>query len=115
MLIHAVLLFVAQFTMVSLLALQSRFVRDSQYAFAFANSLLLGVCGIYITPILADGDHLRNSPALLLAYLFAGPVAVCAAIWIHNTHLPSRKESDGCNCNHSQLKRSRSSTRGRSE
>jgi len=93
-----VLLFLAQFAMVNLLALQSRFVRDSQYALAFGNSVLLGICGLYITPILANSDNWKQSPALLLAYLIAGPLAVCSAIWMHDRHVSRRQANNPERC-----------------
>jgi len=77
-------IFICQFSMVLLLGLQSRFVRDSQYIMACGNSLLLGVCGLVIAPVIADKELLQTKLLLTIVYLSAGPIAISSAIFIHD-------------------------------
>jgi len=91
----AVLVFVAQFALVFLLGFQSRCVRDSNYLFAMGNSVLLGICGLVITPAIADPELLRSSPMVLVAYLSAGPLAIGLAIWVHDAHFVRKAGRQG--------------------
>lgn len=81
---NALIVFLAQFATVFLLVWQSRCVRDSQYVLAAANSIGLGICGVIITPAIAKSDLLKSSPLILAAFLCAGPLAVCCAIFLHD-------------------------------
>lgn len=76
--------FAVQFAYVLLLGLQSRHVRDSQYASAMGTSLALGLCGVWIQPLVIKAALLEPSATVLAAYVFAGPVAIAAAIWLHD-------------------------------
>lgn len=80
----AIYVFAAQFALIILLGLQSRFVRDSQHVSAAINSYLLGVCGLVITPQIADPELFQNGQLTLAAYLNAGPIGIVTAIVIHD-------------------------------
>lgn len=79
----AVSVFVAQFVMVFALGYQSQCVRDGDYLAACVVSLVLGLCGLVITPVIADRDLLLRQPETLAAFLFSGPPAICFSIFIH--------------------------------
>ena len=88
---HPVLVFAAQFAMVFLLGFQSRCVRDGNYFFAVLNSVGLGVCGLIVTPAIAQADLIKTNPSTLVAFMVAGPIAICAAIWVHDRTLSKER------------------------
>ncbi len=81
---EAFTVFIAQFCLIIMLGMQSRFVRDSQHVMAAVNSYMLGVCGLIITPQIANPELLHNDILTLAAYLNAGPLGIVAAIAIHD-------------------------------
>lgn len=88
---QVLLIFLAQFILIFLLGFQSRCVRDSQYLLAVLNSFGLGISGLIITPLIATPDLIRESPAVLVAYLLAGPLAISTAIWLHDRSVNNKK------------------------
>jgi ABC-type phosphate transport system permease subunit len=81
---HALLVFVVQFTYVLLLGLQSRHVRDSQYLSAAWTSLTLGMMGLFITSSIARAAIEGSDWWLWIAYVAAGPTGICTAIYLHD-------------------------------
>ena len=77
-----VLVFISQGALVFLLGIQSRFVRDSQYAYAALTSALLGVAGYYTTMQIAIVKEMFTS--VYWAYLTAGPLAIMLSIFVHD-------------------------------
>lgn len=89
---NAFAVFAAQFLMVFLLGFQSRCVRDSNYLAANVNSIGLGICGLIVTPAIADPALITNDPATLAGFLLAGPLAISLAIFIHDRTLARRSQ-----------------------
>lgn len=81
---NEVYLFICQFTMVYLLGLQSRAVNSKQYLLAAAVSLALGIVGYYLQATLGKLPVDGWFTAPWFAYIIAGPVAICGAMWTHS-------------------------------
>lgn len=88
----ALAVFGVQFVYIFLLGIQSRNVRDSQYFAAAITSGLLGCSGIWLTSHIARLAVVEGSPVDLLAYISAGPVAICLAMFIHNRSIMGKKK-----------------------
>jgi hypothetical protein len=89
------LVFVAQYSLVFLLGLQSRFVRDSQYTHAIITSLLLGITGYYVTMQIAIVQEMFNS--IWYAYILGGPFGIMTSIYIHNNYFNGHKYNEKIN------------------
>ncbi|TWT51818.1 hypothetical protein KOR42_32910 [Thalassoglobus neptunius] len=74
-----------------LLGVQSRNVRDSQVLGAMGTSILLGLCGIYLTPAIVQASA-SGEPLTLVAFVVAGPVGIAVAITAHD-HLSNRRKN----------------------
>lgn len=88
----AITIFAVQLAYVFLLGFQSRNVRDGQYLAAAMTSTCLGMSGIYVQPMLVKAAIINPSPFVLVAYVAAGPIGICSAMWIHDKF---SKRSDG--------------------
>jgi hypothetical protein len=78
------LVFLCQLSYVCLLGIQSRNVRDSQYLGAAMVSTVLGVMGLYMTTAIAKSAIVGGDPGVWIAYIGAGPLGICLAMWLHN-------------------------------
>ena len=78
---NCVLIFIAQFCMIFLLGIQSMNIRDGNKLFAAITSLLLGMCGWYITGIISSAYNGGNviTPEFF-SFLVAGPVGIVCSI-----------------------------------
>lgn len=79
----AIVVFLVQFAYVLLLGLQSRNVNEGHYLAAAGTSIALGIFGLTLTAMIVNAALLQPSPAVLVAYVLAGPVGICAAMWLH--------------------------------
>ena len=78
------LIFLAQFSMIFLLGVQSLNVRDGHYVGAAVTSLLLGITGFTITSIVGK-LHLEDLlEPIGLVFLVAGPVGIVTAMKSHD-------------------------------
>lgn len=74
-----VIIFLCQLCYVFLLGMQSRNVNDGQYVAAAGTSLALGVLGLTAISQVVN----TASTACFLAYVAAGPIGICLAMWSH--------------------------------
>jgi hypothetical protein len=81
---QALAVFCVQLFYVFLLGFQSRNVRDGQYGAAACTSTLLGIAGIFITPMVVKAALIDPRPEVLMAYVAAGPCGICFAMWFHD-------------------------------
>lgn len=79
----AAIVFVCQMVYVFLLGMQSRHVRDGQFAWAMLTSTALGVFGLLNQVVIIRATLLENWWPLA-AYVAAGPVGICLAMWFHD-------------------------------
>lgn len=85
--LNALFVFAAQFVYIFLLGIQSRNVRDSQVVAAATTSMLLGICGLYLTSIIARAAMSGGDPLVAASYIAAGPCGICVAIYLHDKHV----------------------------
>ena len=85
-----VLVFLCQMSYVFLLGIQSRNVRDSQYLGAAFVSTVLGVMGLFMTSAIAKSAINGGDTGLAIAYIGAGPLGICLAMWMHNRYSGGR-------------------------
>jgi hypothetical protein len=78
------IVFLCQLTYVFMLGLQSRNVRDGQYAGAAMVSTVLGVMGLFMTSAIARAAVNGGDVQLALAYIAAGPLGICLAMYLHD-------------------------------
>jgi len=78
----ALLIFVAQFSMVMLLGIQSLNVRDRNYVGSALTSLLLGVSSYHITATIATLKGEAVGGLLWWCYIAAGPLGIVTSIWL---------------------------------
>lgn len=76
--------FLAQFAYILLLGWQSRNVRDGDYGAAALTSFALFWCGLYLTGVIARQSIIASDWRVIFAYIIAGPLAICVAIWSHD-------------------------------
>jgi hypothetical protein len=79
----ALTVFVCQCVYVFLLGLQSRNVRDGQYAMAVMTSTALGCVGL-VNQVLIIRATLLSDLWPLAAYVAAGPIGICLAMATHD-------------------------------
>ena len=82
--IEAIAVFLCQCGYVFLLGIQSRNVRDGQLIPAAITSTILGLAGLYMTSAIARAAIDGGSASLAVAYVAAGPVGICLAIYLHD-------------------------------
>lgn len=91
--------FAVQWFYVAMLGLQSRHVRDGQYAPAALTSAVLGCCGLYLTSSIARLAVQHCDPWTILAYVLAGPCGIVVAMWGHNRYSTARQWKPDQLCN----------------
>lgn len=77
-------IFIAQFSFVYVLGIQSLNVRDGHYLGAAASSLLIGVSGFTVTSTIGGLNLADIGSPVGLSFLLAGPMAITAAMRSHN-------------------------------
>lgn len=79
----AICVFLAQFVYILLLGLQQQNVIGRHYAGAVVTSFALGVFGFYLTATIAQHSQWDACSPVWWAFITAGPVGICFAMWIH--------------------------------
>ena len=79
----AVLIFCCQFVYILLIGLQQLNVVNRRYVSASVVSLVLSAFGFHLTATIAIHADGHEFSAVWWGYVLAGPVAICAAMYIH--------------------------------
>lgn len=83
MIADALTVFAAQLIYIMLLGLQSLNVNGRHYGLAMASSFALGTLGFYLTAMVAEVQRAGQFGPIWWAFVLAGPVGICIAIWLH--------------------------------
>ena len=79
--LDVIMIFLGQFILVGLLGIQQMNVQGRHYIAAAITSLILGISAFHVTAIIAEAGKAGVFSAEYFAYLLAGPLAICTAIW----------------------------------
>lgn len=80
---EAAIVFAVQFAYILLLGLQQQIVTGGHHWAAATNSLLLGMCGMYLTGSIAKQAIIASDLRIAVAFLAAGPCGIVSSMWLY--------------------------------
>lgn len=75
--------FSSQFAMIFLLGIQQMNVTGRHFVAAFITSLLLGICGYYLTSVIAQINIEGVLSSVWWSFIMSGPLGIITAMKVH--------------------------------